>query len=98
MPSRSLHGSSPPDILYYLDKAICQQAAPAFPGWPEAAAERGREAAVNRGRDGWNPRYGLSLSRDSVRDLARQCRHHGKIPTELRQGIQALLGYAAQDT
>jgi predicted ATPase len=91
-------GLGQPDMLYYLDKTVCQQAAPAFPGWPEAAAERAREAS----RDPWKrwveSRYGLSLSRDSVRDLARQCRDYGKIPSELRQIIQELLGYAAQDT
>jgi hypothetical protein len=35
-------------------------------------------------RDPWKrwveSRYGLSLGRDSVRDLARQCRHHARSP------------------
>ena len=97
MPVRPV-GLDQPDILYYLDKAICQRAAPSFPGWPEAAAERARE----RSRDPWKKwvetRYGLDLDRDSVRDLARQCRQQSKIPAELRKATWELLNYAAQDT
>lgn len=91
-------GLTQPDILYYLDKTVCQQAAPAFPGWPEAATERAREG----GRDPWKKwvesRYGLSLSRDSVRELARQCGRQDKIPAEAREVIREIIGYAAQDS
>lgn len=89
-------GLDQPDILYYLDTAICQQVAPAFPGWPEAAAERAREGTREPWKRWVESRYGLSLSRDSVRDLARQCREQGKIPAGLQAAIHELLDYASQ--
>ena len=91
-------GLQQPDILYYLDKIVCQQAAPAFPGWPEAAAERAREGSREPWKRWVESRYSLDLSRDSVRNLSRQCRRHDKIPAELRVAIQELLRSAAQDT
>lgn len=86
------------DILYYLDETICQKSAPKFPGW---------QAAVNAwesvGRPGpWKrwvqSKYRLSLSRDNIRDLARECRQQHKIPTELSRVISGLIAYAATPT
>jgi hypothetical protein len=91
-------GLDQPDILYYLDTKICQESAPKFPGWPQAAIERARDGSRIPWKQWVESQYGLSLSRDSVRDLARECRQQGKIPAELSAAAQTLLDYAAQST
>jgi hypothetical protein len=84
------------DILHYLDDQVCQQAAPRFPGWEAATAEH----AGSGTRDPWKrwvtSRYGLSLTSDSIRNLAAECRRRGKIPAEITAAIQALAAYAAE--
>ncbi len=88
-------GLSQPDILYYLDEAICQQVSPEFPGWNNAVnawAELGRHGPWKR----WvKSRYRLPLTPEGVRNLARECRKQHKIPAELTQTIHALLAYAS---
>ena len=64
-------GLSQPDILYYLDEAICRQVSPEFPGWQNAVnawAETGRHGPWKR----WvKSRYRLPLTPEGVRNLAR---------------------------
>jgi energy-coupling factor transporter ATP-binding protein EcfA2 len=91
-------GLAQPDILYYLDEAICRQLAPHFPGWHAAAAERAAAAQPPRWKDWIESQYDLPLDRDNVRSLARRCRHDDKIPAELTQKIKELSAYAAATT
>jgi Overcoming lysogenization defect protein-like, TOPRIM domain len=88
-------GLTRPDILWYLDEEICRQAASRFPGWADARAERD---AIGDRRD-WKQwitsRYGLSLTRRSIGNLAAECRRHDKIPSELADAMQQLAAYAA---
>jgi hypothetical protein len=88
-------GLRQPDILYYLDEAICRKVAPRFPGWQIAFNEW-----VSSGKRGlWKPwvasKYRLPLSRDGIRDLARECRTQHKIPAELSRVVNGLITYAA---
>jgi len=88
-------GLAQPDILYYLDEAICRQFAPRFPGWQAAAAERAATTKPPRWKDWIESQYGLTLDRDNVRSLARRCREDGKIAAELTQKVKELSAYAA---
>jgi ABC-type Mn2+/Zn2+ transport system ATPase subunit len=87
-------GLSEPDILYYLDTEICQEAAPAFPGWHEAQQERARLGSKIPWKRFIAKKYGLRLSRSHVRQLARACRAQGRLPAELVQIAQSLTATA----
>ncbi len=86
-------GLSKPDILYYLDPAVCRLKAPQFPGWEEAWAAWG-----DAGRQGdwkkWVAReYGLRLDVPAIKELARGC--IDKIPQEIRGKVKRLRDMAA---
>jgi hypothetical protein len=87
-------GLDKPDILYYLDEAICQRTAPAFPGWDAAQAERSNTGSRAPWKRWVEDQYALPLTRESIRQLARTCRQEEKIPAELAQKIQELTAYA----
>jgi AAA domain, putative AbiEii toxin, Type IV TA system/AAA ATPase domain len=88
-------GLSKGDILWYLDDKICRQAAPKFPGWDTAMSEY-TNAETHAPWKRWiKERYGLPLSRDGIRGLARECRNNHKIPQELAQKIKSLIVYAS---
>jgi hypothetical protein len=84
------------DILYYLDDEVCRQAASRFPGWETATAEYAGSDTHEPWKRWVASRYGLSLSRDNIRNLAAECRQRGKIPAELTAAIRALIGWAAE--
>ena len=88
-------GLRQPDILYYLDEAICRKVAPKFPGWQIAV-----NGWVSSGKRGsWKhwvaSKYRLPLSRDDIGDLARECRMQHKIPAELSRVVNGLIAYTA---
>lgn len=87
-------GLDQPDILYYLDETICRHVAPAFPGWDAAEAERRNARSRMRWKRWVEDRYGLSLTREGVRRLARMCRQEHKIPAELTRKVHGLAAYA----
>jgi hypothetical protein len=87
-------GLDKPDILYYLDEAICQRTAPAFPGWEAAQAERSRRGSRAPWKRWVEDQYALPLTRESVRQLARTCRQEEEIPAELARKILELAAYA----
>jgi AAA domain, putative AbiEii toxin, Type IV TA system len=95
---REVHvfGLQQPDILYYLDEAICQIAAPAFPGWQVAVDAWSR--ARRRHRGSWKRwienQYNLDLSREGVGHLARQCRQAGKVPPEVSTVMESVISLA----
>lgn len=88
-------GLREPDILYYLDETICRQVSPAFPGWQVAADERVNAGTHMPWKKWVESQYGLPLSREGIRQLARMCRKQHKIPAELAQKIHSLIAYAA---
>jgi AAA domain, putative AbiEii toxin, Type IV TA system len=88
------------DILFYLDDQVCREAAPAFPGWRAArdaarAAERRRDRTARKWKRWVTGTYGLELSRDSIRELAAECRRQGRIPPELALVVSELTALAA---
>lgn len=87
-------GLDKPDILYYLDEAICRQVAPAFPGWHAAQAELRNARSRMRWKRWVEDQYALSLTRESIRQLARRCRQEDKIPAELARKMHELTAYA----
>lgn len=87
-------GLDQPDILYYLDEEICRASAPTFPGWQAAAEERAEADTKKRWKEWVESTYGLSLSRDSIRGLARECKKQGLVPAELSEKIRELTTYA----
>jgi hypothetical protein len=88
-------GLTRPDILWYLDEEVCRQAAPHFPGWAAAHADQAAAHARRPWKRWITSRYDLSLTRDSIRALAAECRVQGRIPTELARVIQELAAYAS---
>jgi hypothetical protein len=84
------------DILYYLDDEVCQQAAPRFPGWETATAEHADSGTHEPWKRWVQSRYGLSLTRDNIRNLAAECRRRCKIPAEMAAAIRVLAAYAAE--
>jgi energy-coupling factor transporter ATP-binding protein EcfA2 len=89
-------GLSRADILYYLDDEVCRQAAPHFPGWETATAAYA-DSGTHKPWKGWvASRYGLTLTRDNIRNLAAECRRRGEIPAELAAAIRNLAAYAAE--
>jgi hypothetical protein len=93
-------GLSQPDILYYLDEAVCQKNAPKFPGWQAAVNASARAGRRGKWKRWVGSEYHLSLSRDNIRVLARECREQHKIPAELSRVISGLICYTvnlAQD-
>ena len=91
-------GLSQPDILYYLDETICRKSAPKFPGWQAAVSASARAGRRRKWKRWVEPEYHLSLSRDNIRDLARECREQHKIPAELSRMISGLIAYTANPT
>lgn len=89
-------GLSRADILHYLDDEVCQQAAPRFPGWEAATAEHAGSSTHDPWKRWVTSRYGLSLTPDSIRNLAAECRRRGKIPAEIAAAIRGLAAYATE--
>lgn len=84
----TLLGLSKPDILYYLDPAVCRLKAPHFPGWEEAWAAW-RDAGKQGDWKKWVAReYGLGLDVPAIKELARDC--IDKIPQEIHGKVRRL--------
>jgi hypothetical protein len=84
------YGLDERDIVYYLEDAVCQAAAPKFPGWQRADKEwkaAGRSPDIKK----WVfDKYQLRLNREEVRTLARASTVH----PEVSPVIHEILGYA----
>jgi hypothetical protein len=86
-------GLTQPDILYYLDAEICRRIAPNFPGWSTAVGEWVSSGSRMQWKKWVQQHYSLPLTRESIRELARECRRHDRIPAELKHKVRVLLSY-----
>jgi hypothetical protein len=82
------------DIVDYLDDAVCQAKAPAFPGWRQAEKAWNRAGRPEEFKRWVSHEYHLALDRRSVRALARTCKAEGKVHPEVRSVIQEILAFA----
>ena len=82
------------DILFYLDEEICREHAPRFPGWHPALTAF-REGKARRWKKWVTEEYGVDLTPENIRQLAAECRRHGRVPAELAQKIRQLTTLAA---
>jgi hypothetical protein len=82
------------DLLFYLDKEVCREDAPRFPGW-HAARDAARRSKARKWKAWVEQEYGLELSPGNIRRLAAKCRRQGRIPSELARAIQRLTALAA---
>jgi AAA domain, putative AbiEii toxin, Type IV TA system/AAA domain len=87
-------GLDKPDILHYLDEEICREIAPAFPGWDTAMNEWMKAGERVPWKRWVKSTYGLPLTHDGIRNLARKCRDRDRVPDELTQKIRSLIRYA----
>jgi hypothetical protein len=88
-------GLDKPDILCYLDEEVCREAAPAFPGW-DAAMNECMNTGTHIPWKRWiKSRYGLPLTHDGIRSLARECQNRNMLPDELALKIRLLIHYAS---
>jgi hypothetical protein len=82
------------DILEYLDDAVCQAEAPAFPGWVEAVRlwkEGGRPTPF---KPFVTEKFGLRLDRNTVHRLAIGTALAGSVPLELEQVVRMICAHA----